>query len=109
MDVSLAVEEALLPLRMKGLSLGSGGPDMVLQEVDGALSPVGSQNFSRNSLRAYIKQNVFLCLSDGTWWPSRRALQTYLRESGSIVDRELAKKFRFAKLLLVERQKVRLL
>ena len=27
------------------LSLGFGGPDMGLQEVDGALSPVGSQNF----------------------------------------------------------------
>lgn len=109
MSVALAVEEALLPLRMQGLSLGAGGPDMVLRETDDALSLVASQGHTRGALRHYLEENVHLCLTDGTWHASPAALKKYLRTSQCVVDRQLAKGFRFARLLLVGgRPKVRL-
>ncbi len=101
MTLDLAVERSLLPLRMKGLSLGLGGPDMLLRELDDALSAVVSQGFSRSALRHYLSENVYLCLSDGTWHPTSRALKKHLRTPYAMVNRELVKKFRFARLLLV--------
>lgn len=87
---------------MKGLSLGEGGPDMVLRAADDALSVVVvGQGHSRADLALHLERNVHLCLSDGTWHASSAALEEYVRTSGTAVNREVAKKFRFARLLLV--------
>ena len=102
LELALSVETCLLPLRMKGLSLGEGGPDMVLREADDALSVVVvGQGHTRADLALYLERNVYLCLSDGTWHASSAALKEYQRTSAATVNREVAKKFRFARLLLV--------
>ena len=87
---------------MQALSGFSGGPDVVLKEVDDALSEVHAQGHSKSSIRKYLKGHIYLCLGNGTWHPSRSALSTYIQAYDQKVPRGLAKEFKFAKLFLVK-------
>lgn len=103
-SVGVAVEEALLPLRLQRISLCPDGTSMPLQQVDEALAPLHLQEgYSRTALRRYLRANVFLCLLDGTFYQTQKELVQHLRK-GAKLPRGTVKQYNYAKLLLVKYQ-----
>ena len=63
MGIGPAVEEALLPLRLKACGLVVRKVDSVLTEVDAALQHVHQEhNHSRKAIKRFVQATVFLSL-----------------------------------------------
>ncbi|DBA96418.1 TPA: hypothetical protein ACH3X1_015314 [Trebouxia sp. C0004] len=75
MHLGPAVEEALLPLRLKACGFVVRKADSVLKEVNAALQLVHQEhNHSRKAIKRYVQANVFLSLKDGHFHPNLETL-----------------------------------
>ncbi|KAL0017968.1 hypothetical protein WJX77_002537 [Trebouxia sp. C0004] len=75
MDIGPAVEEALLPLRLKACGFVVRKADSVLKEA-----------------------NVFLSLKDGHFHPNLETLQSHLGQGGNRLSRKIVKRLPYAKI-----------
>ncbi|KAL3134224.1 hypothetical protein ABBQ38_006659 [Trebouxia sp. C0009 RCD-2024] len=79
MDIGLAVEEALLPLRLKAYGFVGRKADSVLKEA-----------------------NVFLSLKDGHFHPNLQTLRSHLGQGGNRLSRKIVKRFPYAKMCIIK-------
>ena len=94
MDIGPAVEEDLLPLRLKACALVVRKADSVLKEVDAALQHVQQEhNHSRKAIKRFVQANLFLSLKDGNFHSSLQALQSHLGQDGHRLSRKTVKRF----------------
>jgi predicted transcriptional regulator len=103
MDIGPAVEEALLPLRLKACGLVVRKVDSVLKEVDAALQHVHQEhNHSRKAIKRFVQANVFLSLKDGHFHSSLEALQSHLGQGGHRLSRKIVKRFPYARMCMIK-------
>ncbi|KAL3130111.1 hypothetical protein ABBQ38_006389 [Trebouxia sp. C0009 RCD-2024] len=103
MDIGLAVEEALLPLRLKAYGFVGRKADSVLKEVNAALQHVHQEhNHSRKAIKRFVQANVFLSLKDGHFHPNLQTLQSHLGQGGNRLSRKIVKRFPYAKMCMIK-------
>ncbi|KAL3160268.1 hypothetical protein ABBQ38_009750 [Trebouxia sp. C0009 RCD-2024] len=103
MDIGLAVEEVLLPLRLKAYGFVGRKADSVLKEVNAALQHVHQEhNHSRKAIKRFVQANVFLSLKDGHFHPNLQTLRSHLGQGGNRLSRKIVKRFPYAKMCIIK-------
>ncbi|KAL3134239.1 hypothetical protein ABBQ38_009744 [Trebouxia sp. C0009 RCD-2024] len=102
MDTGPAIEEALLPLRLKACGFVVRKADWVLKEANALQHVHQEHNHSRKAIKRFVQANVFLSLKDGHFHPNLETLQSHLGQGGNRLSRKIVKRFPYAKMCLIK-------